>query len=87
MKFKRRNLKAIAEMIIGDNPKFFYRSSKYITEFFEDCDLDYEHDGSTRWAWTYDRMEELLSEPVAVPNTLPPGKNLRPKFLTFIVHT
>jgi hypothetical protein len=29
---------------------FQYRSSSHITEFFGDCDLDYVHDGSTRWA-------------------------------------
>jgi len=72
MKFKRRNLKAISEAIIGDNDKFVYRSSSYITEFFEECDLDFVHDGSTRWAWTYDRLEELLSEPAQSANTLPP---------------
>lgn len=27
---------------------FIYRSSSYLTEFFQDCDTAYEHDGSTR---------------------------------------
>lgn len=72
MKFKHRNLRALAEMIIGDNDKFPYRSSSYITQFFEECDLDYLHDGSTRWAWTKECLEELLSEPQEGPNTLPP---------------
>ena len=72
MKFKNRNLRSIAEIIIGDNDKFQYRSSSYITQFFEECDLDFVHDGSTRWAWTSEKLEELLAEPQEAPNTLPP---------------
>jgi len=72
MKFKSRNLRDLAEMIIGDNGKFRYRSSSYITQFFEECDLNFVHNGSTRWAWTVDRLTELLNEPQATPNTLPP---------------
>jgi len=72
MKFKNRNLRSLAECIIGDNDKFLYRSSSYITQFFEECDLEFVHDGSTRWAWTCDRLAELLSEPQEAPNTLPP---------------
>lgn len=71
-KFKRRNLKALAECVIGDNGAFGYRSSSYITEFFEECDMYYMHDGSTRWAWTYEVLEELLSKPVPSPDQLPP---------------
>lgn len=63
MTFKQRNLKAIAELIIGDEGQFPYRSSSYITEFFEECDLDFVHDGSTRRYWVDDRLEELLNEP------------------------
>jgi hypothetical protein len=72
MKFKSRSLRALAEIIIGDNDKFHYRSSSYITQFFGECDLDFVHDGSTRWAWTAERLAELLSEPQEAPNTLPP---------------
>lgn len=71
MKFKNRNLRAVAEMVIGDNDKFFYRSSSFITQFFEECDLDFVHDGSTRWAWTSERLAELLNDPQETPNTLP----------------
>ncbi|WP_333902887.1 hypothetical protein [Achromobacter insolitus] len=71
MKFKNRNLRAIAEMVIGDAQYFPYRSSSYITQFFEECDLDFIHDGSTRWAWTSDRLAELLNEPQSAPNALP----------------
>lgn len=71
MKFKNRNLRAIAEMIIGDAEHFPYRSSSYITQFFEECDLDFVHDGSTRWAWTAERISELLQEPQPMANSLP----------------
>lgn len=71
MKFKPRNLRAIAEMIIGDAEHFPYRSSSYITQFFEECDLDFIHDGSTRWSWTAERIAELLEESQLAANTLP----------------
>jgi hypothetical protein len=49
MEFKQRTLMQIANMICGNEDSFFlYRSSSYMTEFFQDCDTDYEHDGSTR---------------------------------------
>ena len=35
MEFKHHNVQAIAEMIIGDNNKFEYKSSWYITQFFD----------------------------------------------------
>lgn len=70
MKFKSRNLREIAECIIGDKEYFPYRSSSYITEFFEECDLPFIHDGSTRWSWTSERLQELLD--VSCPiNSLP----------------
>ncbi|WP_137918367.1 hypothetical protein [Hydrogenophaga sp. 2FB] len=71
MKFKNRNLRALAECVIGDANYFSYRSSSRITQFFEECDLDFEHDGSTRWAWTSDRLAELLEDAQPAPNTLP----------------
>jgi hypothetical protein len=71
MQFKSRNMRAIAEMLIGDAPHFHYRSSSYITRFFEECDLDFVHDGSTRWAWTSERLVELLADPQSAANTLP----------------
>lgn len=71
MKFKDRNLRAISEMVIGDADYFPYRSSSVITRFFEECDLDYIHDGSTRWSWTSAQLAELLEQPTPTPNTLP----------------
>lgn len=68
MKWKNRNLRALADLICGnaeqDEVSYFrYRSSSYLTEFFEDCDLDYVHDGSTRWVWVASRLEEILAQP------------------------
>jgi len=71
MKFKNRNLRAIAEMVVGDAEYFHYRSSSYITQFFEDCDLEFVHDGSTRWSWASDRISELLEEPQPMAHALP----------------
>lgn len=71
MKFKDRNLRAIAELVIGDADHFPYRSSSYITQFFDECDLEFVHDGSTRWAWTADRLSELLAEPAPAADALP----------------
>ena len=71
MNFKDRNLRSLAETVIGDAPHFRYRSSSYITLFFQDCDLDYAHDGSTRWFWTSGVLAELLAEPSSGPNVLP----------------
>lgn len=71
MKFKNRNLRAIAEMIVGDVDYFPYRSSSYITEFFEECDLDFRHNGHTRWKWTAERISELLEEPQPQWHALP----------------
>lgn len=66
MDLSRRTTRDIARMICGDYPHddshFVYRSSKYLTEFFEDVDTDFEHDGSTRATWVNDRLREILAE-------------------------
>lgn len=71
MQFRSRNLRAIAEMVIGDNALFEYRSNSHITRFMEDCDLDNVHRGETRWSWTTDVLTELLQDPQPAPNCLP----------------
>ncbi len=75
MEFKRRTLNQIADMICGNAPeanKFFvYRSSKYLTEFFEDTETDYVHDGSTRQWWVAETLAAILSEPQPDANTPP----------------
>jgi len=51
----------IARMICGDTPyNFFpYRSSSYLTAFFEALNMDYVHDGSTRYWWVRSKLLEL----------------------------
>lgn len=63
MKWKPRNLRELARMVVGDADHFHYRSSKYITEFFEDCELEFVHQGETRPVWTAERLEEVLAMP------------------------
>lgn len=76
MKWKSRNLRELAHIVCGDAEHFRYRSSSYITEFFQDCDLDYAHDGSTRWAWVASRLEEVLDLPHPSPS-VPPDAFIR----------
>jgi hypothetical protein len=71
MKWKNRNLRELADIICGNVNHFRYRSSSFITEFFEDCDLDYAHNGSTRWAWVVSRLEEVLALPHPGPSVPP----------------
>lgn len=75
MKFRKRTLIQIADMICGNfkaEESFFrYRSSGYLTEFFRDCDTDYEHDGSTRNYWVAETLEKILLEPHPNANTPP----------------
>lgn len=76
MQWKNRNLRGLAEIVCGNVEHFPYRSSSYITEFFEDCDLEYVHDGSTRWAWVSEKLAEVLAMPHPRP-TVPPDAFLR----------
>lgn len=63
MKWKDRNVRELSHIICGDTEYFRYRSSSYITEFFQDCDLDYAHDGTTRWKWVASKLIEVLNLP------------------------
>lgn len=75
MKFKRRTLEQIADMICGnfeaETSVFLYRSSSYLTEFFADAGTDYAHDGSTRKWWVAITLEKILAEPCSDPRTPP----------------
>ena len=75
MEFKQRTFREIADMVCGNfeaKDSFFkYRSSSYLTEFFRDCDTDYAHDGSTRWAWVSETLQKILAEPQPNP-AIPP---------------
>lgn len=80
MKFKRRTIEQLADMICGnfeaDASTFPYRSSSYLTDFFYDADTDFAHDGSTRKWWVASTLETILSEPNADAET-PPDTFLR----------
>ena len=39
MRWKNRNLRALADIVCGNVDHFRYRSSGYLTEFFKDCNL------------------------------------------------
>lgn len=74
MEFKRRTLVQLADMICGNpdaNTFFRYRTGSELTDFFEDAGTEYEHDGSTRWAWVFDTLTAILAEP-QVNATTPP---------------
>ncbi|MBB5153325.1 hypothetical protein [Saccharopolyspora phatthalungensis] len=82
MKFRRKNSEALADLICGNlgshdpapgtEPKYFpYRSSSYITEFFQELDTEWRHDGSTRHRWVADVLDSMLGEPHDGP-THPP---------------
>jgi hypothetical protein len=76
MKFRKRTLDEIADMICGNFPAetsyFVYRSSSRLTEFFQDSGTSYAHDGSTRAWWVSWVLEEILKEPQ-------PGANIPPE--------
>ncbi len=62
MKLGSAAIGKLARMICGDlpyNESFPYRSSSYLTLFFEELDLDYVHDGSTRFWWVQSVLMEL----------------------------
>ena len=75
MDFKPRTLRQLADLICGNGDQitypFTYRSSSFLTEFFGDCDTDYAHDGSTRWAWVADTLKAILAEPHSNTQTPP----------------
>ena len=75
MKLTKRSIQTLAEMICGASggmggfawDNFPYRSSTYLTEFFEASGFDYSHDGSTRKNWVVDRLNELNGLPAPQP--------------------
>lgn len=76
MKVNPNALDALAKMICGDAPfnKYFpYRSSYYLTKFFNDIGLNYIHDGSTRRYWVLETLEKLNEEYSLDPDMPPIG--------------
>lgn len=88
MKLGNAALGKLARMICEDAPfnKLFPdRSSSYLTAFFEEIDLDYVHDGSTRYWWVRsvrvelnDRPEVSEALPSADPACEPAARELPP---------
>jgi hypothetical protein len=70
MKLSDRALESLAKMVVGDHEAFPYRSSSYITRFFERCGLPFVHDGSTRAWWAHERLKELNLAPAHSPDLL-----------------
>ena len=57
----------LAEMICGEpNNSFPYRSSFYLTKFFNDLGLNYNHNGTTRRFWVRDVLLELTIDKIAL---------------------
>jgi hypothetical protein len=75
--FKDRTLRQLADMVCGNfdakDTLFPYRSSSYLTEFFQECETDYAHDGSTRWGWVADTLRDILAGPIPGAHTVPPA--------------
>lgn len=78
MKWRKRTLEEIATMICGGSgngpgePHFRYRSSSYLTQFFQDAETEFEHRGETRIWWVAEVIEKILAERQADVN-LPPA--------------
>jgi hypothetical protein len=72
MNFNKRTIRQIAAMICGNfqdaDTVFRYRTGSQLTQFFEDCDTDYQHFG-TRETWVVDRLTDILDKE---PQTNPP---------------
>jgi len=49
----------LAERICGDNNYYPYRSSYYLTRFFQDLGFNYEHNGETRRFWVENVLKEF----------------------------
>lgn len=65
---RKRTINEIADMICGnfeqESSLFQYRSSSYLSEFFEECDMEqFVHDGSTRKWWVAGVLDEILKQP------------------------
>jgi hypothetical protein len=58
---KEFTLERLAEFICGDDKEFapIYRSSWYLTRFFESVGLPkFQHDGTTRKWWVFDCLKQ-----------------------------
>ena len=60
-------VRGLADMVVGDHALFPYRSSYYISQFFEQCGLPFRHDGTSRARWAAERLAELNEGPPSSP--------------------
>jgi len=56
----------LSKRICGDNDNYPYRSSYYLTKFFQELGFNYEHDGTTRRFWVEKVLKELSIEELIV---------------------
>lgn len=76
MEFKERTLNRLADLICGNSDgdphfPFRYRSSSYLSQFFEEADTEYRHDGSTRKWWVVGVLKEILAGPLPGASSVP----------------
>jgi hypothetical protein len=64
-------LEALSFIVCGDEAGTKYRKGHEIAPFFGKCGLrSTEHDGSTRWRWTLDRLREFNRQPADIERIL-----------------
>jgi hypothetical protein len=63
-KFDPTTLESLADFICGDDQEMFpvYRSSSYLTKFFNNIGIFEQHDGSTRKWWVLDILNKISLE-------------------------
>lgn len=74
MALRTRTINELAELICGNEGRgdpFRYRSSSYLSEFFEDVGTEHRHDGSTRSWWVSEALKDILAQPWPNPYTPP----------------
>ena len=74
--FRTRTINELAELICGNEGRgdaFRYRSSSYLSKFFEDVGTEHRHDGSTRSWWVSEALKDILARPWPNPQTPPPA--------------
>jgi hypothetical protein len=80
MRLHKKTLDDLAEMICGrcgngsfHRENFVYRTSRYLTEFFQNCNLSYQHSEGTRKWWVKEVLEEVDAQPATHPQLPSPG--------------
>jgi len=78
MRWRKRTLDEVASMICGGagnsaagEPFFQYRSSSYLTRFFQDAEAEFVHRGESRVWWVSDVLEKILAGPHTDAQTPP----------------